>query len=197
MLLANVVVCTTTQVASGLFRAKFFDVVINDETSVTTLCEILLAWRRHETLILIGDDEQLGPTVLTAKDKNPMYRTLKDSAFARWRDIYMPAFRLDEQMRMPVGMAHPSNEVIYKGMLKDGPGTSLEEVPLAALFRAYTREMFPNTLIEPDGHVYPVCSNWTEMRAIFARLYSIMYIYIYIYITVCSPTAQTSTVSVE
>ena len=96
---------------------------------------------------------------------------------------------------MPVDMAHPANDVIYKGMLKDSPGTSLEEVLPAALFRAYTRDMFSNTMIESDGHVYPVCSNWTKMRTVFARLYSI--VYIYIYITVCSPTAQTSTVSVE
>lgn len=151
---ALIVVCTPTQVASDLIKDKQFDLVINDETSVITVCEILVAWRPKETLILIGDDEQMGPTVLTGREKNPICRILRDPGFARWRDAYMPAFRLDEQMRMPVGMAHTSNEVIYKGMLKDGPGTALEEVSLAIPFRAYTREIFSNTLDELGGYIY-------------------------------------------
>ena len=80
---ARLVVCTSTQVASKLVKNKTFDVVINHKTSVTPLCEILVAWRRFETLILIGNNEQLGPTVLTGRAENPILRTLKDSAFAR------------------------------------------------------------------------------------------------------------------
>lgn len=75
-------------------------------------------------LNLIGDDEH-DRTFAERAEPNVRY-ILDDSAFARWRDAQMSAFRLDEQMRMPVGMAHTSNGVIYDGMLKDGPGTSLE-----------------------------------------------------------------------
>lgn len=55
---------------------------------------------------------------------------LDDFAFARWRGVQMPVFRLDRQMRMSIGMAYTFNGVIYGGNLKD---ESLDEIPLAPI----------------------------------------------------------------
>jgi superfamily I DNA and/or RNA helicase len=96
--IALIVICTTTQVASDVVKDKLFDLINNDETSVATIYEMLVAWCQNETLIIIGDDEQMGPSVLTVREKNAICIILEDSGFARWRDAYMPAFRLDEQI---------------------------------------------------------------------------------------------------
>ena len=87
--------------------------------SVTTLLELLSAWRSTEKLVWIGDDCQLEPLVFTGPMENPFHRTMEYSPFARFRDLYVPDFLLNEQMRMPAGMMHLSNDVIYGGRLKD------------------------------------------------------------------------------
>lgn len=45
--------------------------------------------------------------------------------------LRVPAFLLTEQMPMPVGMMHMSNEIIYGAKLRDGKRTALSEVPKA------------------------------------------------------------------
>ena len=52
---ARIITCTPPVVDSKLFKAKHFDDMINDETSVTTSLELLCAWRQIENLVLIGD----------------------------------------------------------------------------------------------------------------------------------------------
>ena len=68
---------------------KYFDDVINDETSVNITLELLCAWladnlcdsiprtltvwRQQENFWLIGDDFQLKPPVFTGSEENPFY----------------------------------------------------------------------------------------------------------------------------
>ena len=124
---ARIIACTPPVVDSELLKAKRFDDIINDETSVTTALKALVAWRGDETLIQIGDDNELKPPVFTEKEKNPFYKTMEYSPFASFRDLDMPAFLLTDQKRRPAGMMHLSNAIIYSEKLRDGPGTALSE----------------------------------------------------------------------
>ena len=65
-------------------KAKRFNDVINDETSMTTALEVPTAWRSNENLILIGDDLQLATPVYTVAAENPFFKTLGISIFARY-----------------------------------------------------------------------------------------------------------------
>lgn len=156
---AHIVACTPAVVSSELLKSINFNDVINDETSVTTMLELLSAWRSDEKLVLIGDHFQLAPPVFTAAAENPFCRIMGHSPFARFRDLHMPAFLLNEQMRMPAGMMHLSNDVIYGGKLKDGKGTALDEKPEAKLFKAYLTKMYPSVKAEPEHLTYPVMLN--------------------------------------
>ena len=71
----------------------------------------------------------------------------------------MPAFLLNEQMRMPAGMMHLSNDVVYGSKLKDGKGTALDENPEAKLCKTYLSNMYPSIKAEPEYLVYPVMLN--------------------------------------
>lgn len=115
---AEIVIATPAMVASEMTKAKKFNDVINDETSMTTALEVLMAWRSNKNIILIGDDLQLASPVYIVAVENLFFKTLGISMFARYRDLYMPAFLLNGQMRMPAGMMHLSNDIIYQEKLR-------------------------------------------------------------------------------
>ena len=192
---APIITCTPPVVDSNLLKNKNFDDVINDETSVTTTLEALVAWRTTENLVLVGDDNQLRPPVFTGSplprsryvppaldpdtaigyappndtnvlgfhrlqmaavssypppslnpqprrqpsiidletynldddrcamptpgsEENPFYQVMQTSLFARFGDPRMPTFLLADQLRMPAGMMHMSNDIIYEGKLR-------------------------------------------------------------------------------
>ena len=81
-----------------------------------------------ETLIPIGDDLQQDPPVFTGRKENPFYRTMQDSTFARLRDLHFPAFLLKEQMHMPRGMMHLSNDIVYDKKLTRNSMTASFEI---------------------------------------------------------------------
>lgn len=100
---ADIVIATPAVVASEMMKAKKFNDVINDETSMTAALEVLMAWRSNKNLILIGDDLQLASPVYIGAVENLFFKTLGISMPARYRDLYMPANLLNEQMRMRAG----------------------------------------------------------------------------------------------
>lgn len=156
---AQIIARTPAVVSSELLKSINFNGVINDETSVTTMLELLSDWRSDEKPILIGDDFQLAPPVFTAPAENPFCRIVGHSPFARFRDLHMPAFLLNEQMRMPAGLIHLPNDTVYDGRLKDGAGTVLDENPEAKQFKAYLTAMYPSIKAEPEHLIYPVMFN--------------------------------------
>ena len=95
--------------------------------SVTTTLETLAAWRSNETLILIGNDLQLAPPAFTGAEENLSFKTMAMSAFARFSDLHMRAFLLNEQMRVPARIMQSSNDVVWDGRLRDRKGTALSE----------------------------------------------------------------------
>lgn len=143
-------------VVSDDFKTNIFDNVINDETSITTALKTLTAWRSNETLVMIGDDFQLALPVLTGLSENPSYQAMSTSTFACFRDLHMPAFLLNEQMRMPAGMVHLSNDIIYSGKLIDGRGTALADSGRAHDLKIFANEMYYSLQQEPEHLIYPV-----------------------------------------
>lgn len=80
---ADIVITTPAVVASEMMKAKKFKDVTNDETSMTTELEVLMAWRSNKNLILIGDDLQLASPVHIVAVENLFFKTLGISMFAR------------------------------------------------------------------------------------------------------------------
>lgn len=126
---------------------------------MTTQLELLTAWRSVENLILIGDDFQLSPPVLTMPTENPFCRIMGYSPFARFRDLHMPAFLLNEQMRMPADLMHLANDIIYSWKSKDGTGTALTDNLEAQAFKSYRHKMYPSLKHEPEELLYPIMFN--------------------------------------
>ena len=156
---AHIIACTPAVATSDLLKGKTFGDVLNDETSVTTSLELLCAWRQIENLVLIGDDFQLKPPVFTGSQENPFYKMMEYSTFARFRDLDMPAFLLTDQMRMPAGMMHLSNSIIYGGKLRDGVGTALSDLSKAKDLKTFYAATYPSLQPEPEELIYPVMVN--------------------------------------
>ena len=152
---AQIIACTPAVVTWDLFKNKTFSDILNDESSVTTTLELLCAWRQHENLILIDGDFQLQPPVFIGSEENPFYNTMQHSSFARFRDLDMPAFLLTDQMRMPAGMMHLSNDIIYSGKLRDGLGTALSEMTNAQDLKTLCTATYSSLRHEPKGLIYP------------------------------------------
>ena len=156
---ADIIACTPAAVASESLKAKNFDDVLNDETSGTTALELLTAWRSVERLIMIGDDYQLALPVFTTSTENPFCRIMGHSPFVRFRDLHTSALLLNEQKRMPAGMIHLSNDIIYGRRLRDGKGTALTENPKTQDYKAYLNKMYPSVKAEPENLIYPIMLN--------------------------------------
>ena len=77
---------------------------------------------------------------MTNANEDPFKRQMEYSAFARFRDLLMPAYLLSEQMGMTAGLAHMASDLHHDGMLTDGPGTRLDERPLSQAFNTYVRK---------------------------------------------------------
>lgn len=174
---ADNVIATPAVVASEVMKAKKFNDVINDETSMSTTLEVLMAWRSNTNLILIRDDLQLASPVYIVAVENLFFKTLGNSMFARYRDLYMPAFLLNEQMRMPAGMMHLSNDMIYQGKLQDGKGTALDELPEARALNKYICDVYPSTKAEPEELIYPVMLNLHGESQVEANSKSVSNVY--------------------
>ena len=84
---------------------------------------------------------------------------MQNSTFARLRDLHFPAFLLHEQMRMPQGMMHLSNDTVYDKKLSDGSNTLLRDHHEARALKDYLRKMYPSMVEEPGELIYPVMLN--------------------------------------
>lgn len=133
---ANIICATATIAATRLMKGKVFDILINDDTSVTTALKTLLFWKgTHETLVYIGGDVQLCPVVITGPEENPFCKLLGYSTFAPFRDMLLPSYLLNVRGRMTAGLAHMTSEIFYEGKILDGVKTHLKDCPLLPIPR--------------------------------------------------------------
>ncbi|XP_057328855.1 probable helicase senataxin isoform X2 [Microplitis mediator] len=128
---ANIIACTLTSCYTNfhmksVFKSGGFSFCIVDEaaqaTELLTLVPLMLNINK---LILVGDPQQLPPTVLSQKVKDYGYN---QSLFARAQkifesenDIYFdnPVVMLDTQYRMVEAISQWPNQYFYKGAIKN------------------------------------------------------------------------------
>ena len=116
---AEVIATTCTGAGSSMLKGLAFPFVLIDEaTQATEPVSLVPLVHQCEQLVLIGDPEQLPPTLMSLTDRSC---TLSKSLFHRLYEV-CPSFFLEEQHRMhPTIAEFPSNE-FYSGRLKSAPG---------------------------------------------------------------------------
>lgn len=75
-------------------------------------------------LVLVGDDNQLPPTIKNTDDKQ-----LGDTTFSRLRASGYPVYLLDTQYRMHPCISEFPSATFYKGELKNGVGEKDRPIP--------------------------------------------------------------------
>ncbi|KCV70861.1 hypothetical protein, variant 1 [Fonticula alba] len=104
--------------SSSAAMEREFDVLIIDEATQCTDPEVLVAMMHgHKTIIMVGDQMQLGPVVLNARC---MAAGLNRSMFQRLVALRGDPLRLDIQYRMHPSMAAFPAKVFYQGTLENG-----------------------------------------------------------------------------
>ena len=136
---------TATYLRKSLHRK--FDVVIVDEASMAMKPAVWSACGLAErAVVVVGDDKQLPPIVIADAEKEPVKSSLAEHVFesakADTRDGSFVMLRT--QYRMHPDISATVNQIVYRNMLRDGPGTederSLSEwyEPKAGINRAVT-----------------------------------------------------------
>lgn len=108
-----------------------FDLAIVDEAGKAFLAELLVPARHARRVIVVGDHNQLPPTVTReALDESIRYRLgtaeveeiLRENAFQKLFDRLPPEHKgmLDEQYRMDPDIGDAVSSLFYKGQLKNG-----------------------------------------------------------------------------
>lgn len=127
---ANIVVATT--VKSKSINAKLSpqqqfrpQVAILDEASQSSCSDTLCYLKLDvEKLILVGDDKQLNPTVISND------RLLKESFFGKFSQRREEYFvMLNRQYRMHPAISCISNTLFYQGMIQDGVAPEERQAP--------------------------------------------------------------------
>lgn len=112
----------------GLISMMEFPVVIIDEctqaTEPSTLCPIVKGCKQ---LVLLGDDFQLGPIVIS-QDKEVL-STLSTSFFQRMINAGVDMFLLDTQYRMSPHISYWPSHHFYGGKIKDGITQAERPIP--------------------------------------------------------------------
>jgi hypothetical protein len=142
LVIADAAIIATTLTRAYLrdgIQARRFDTVVLDEASMAPIPALWVAASlADENVIAVGDYKQLPPIVMA-----------KAPEAERWlgRDIFAAAgirghrsapdhfIALTEQFRMHPSISAIANELIYEGLLSDGPGTT-DDTPLVGWYRS-------------------------------------------------------------
>ena len=93
-------------------------------------------------LILVGDDAQLRPVILSKLETNGMVKQLALSLFTRLKAVGHPsAILLDQHRQVPI-LAELTNTLYYHGQFRNGPGTAIDQRPHAQVLEKYIKKKF-------------------------------------------------------
>ena len=122
---ARVVFSTVSEGQSGAMDAKDFNVVIIDEaTQLVEASTAILLSPTLECLVLVGDDKQLPPTVISNLAKSRGYGV---SLFDRLLHNKFPTTLLNTQYRMHPSISRWPNKQFYEGKIMDGDNVRSEK----------------------------------------------------------------------
>jgi hypothetical protein len=147
------------------FREKV-QLTIIDEAGAVTLLESLIVWKGDTPLILVGDDNQLPPPVMSLnqdyenhKPVNAFGQQLKQSLLSALITNDWPCYQLTEQLRIDPGQWDLPGEICYDGKIKtwDQKTLSAEGAAFENLCQTLPGES-PGSLIQsaPPGQSWPL-----------------------------------------
>jgi len=163
-------VIATTCISAGDLALKgmaFPYVLIDEATQVTEPNCLIPLMNGCKQLVLIGDPEQLSPTVLVATpesdDRNvPKLHQLSETLFHRLQKL-IPSFFLNEQYRMHPQIAIFPSEVFYNNKLKSAKSTNQRSAINSIVFNE--RVMFIDTQ-STETHCGRSFSNEKEVEVV-------------------------------
>ena len=151
----------TTQLESVVQRGMRYAIGVIDDCTAISDAEFITVKSICDTVILIGDDRQLGRTFLSTLEQNPLRRQLEYDIFIRLIDLGWPYDKLKEVMRMTIGLLDLPNTCFYGGELFEGPFTSLDH-PSREVSRKtikFFKERYPSLRDAPEDKVWPILLN--------------------------------------
>jgi hypothetical protein len=157
--LAQVVITTVSNAGDyALYSAYKPDLIIVDEASRSLEADTwnVLANYAKTPLILIGDEAQLRPVVLSTPDNNGFVYPMKMSLFHRLKLLRHPSVMLRVQYRMVDIMGSMISDLFYDGKLVNGPGTDIPSRPLTQAIMQYVQDRWrvqsPIVLLNVEGN---------------------------------------------
>ena len=123
---ASVVFTTNSTAGANILSKEIFDLWIQDEATQSTEAASLIALKKAKRWILIGDQKQLPPTILSQEAKK---LGMDESLFDRLIDqVKKNKARLDIQYRMNEELMGLCNDRYYEGRLKADKKNALWQV---------------------------------------------------------------------
>lgn len=119
---SDVVVCTIAQLGSDLLKDEHFYLAVIDEASSPTAHESLQVAVKADDLIIIGDNHQLGPTLLAPREANVFTAQLEYCPFKRMIDGNYPQWMLSESMRPTSCLMSLADDLFYGSSLVSSRG---------------------------------------------------------------------------
>jgi len=143
----NVIATTCTSADDPALKGITFPYVLIDEaTQVTEPNSLIPLMNGCKQLVLIGDPEQLSPTLLVATPENdynsPQLHQLSETLFHRLQKS-LPSHFLNEQYRMHPRIAAFPSKVFYNNELNSAKSTFFRKAPDSPIFSE--RVMFIDT----------------------------------------------------
>ncbi|KAF9885493.1 hypothetical protein FE257_012820 [Aspergillus nanangensis] len=119
---ASVVICTLYTTGATCVREQVKPAIIAiDEAAKVTEPELwpILAWFKPDAFLLMGDQKQLQPVVLSSREDNPFRDQLSVSFFTRMHLAGLMRVMFREQHRMCPDISRVVNKVFYHSQLQD------------------------------------------------------------------------------
>lgn len=134
------IVVTTLNTSATLGRYNH-DVCIIDETTQAVEPDCLIPVKGNiKALILVGDEKQLPPTVLSSLEENEFHEQLTVSLFDRLKTCGLKTVILNQQYRMISQLTEHLNRTVYDSKVVNK--IRLEDRPLAQLFRSWVQARY-------------------------------------------------------
>lgn len=139
----DIICCTLFGSLSACFDSiKFTHVLIDESTQATEISTLFSLKKTIKQLVLIGDHNQLPPTVIS---KKAVSKGLNISLFERLINLGMQAFLLNEQFRMHPSLIEFSNRTFYNSQIKNHHSTNFLPIPGFAWPNEMNRFVFLDT----------------------------------------------------
>ncbi len=144
---ADVIVTTCSNAGVAAVYMNFKpDVIYIDEAGKAMDLDvgIVMARYRARAIVLVGDDKQLRPTVVSHEDDNSLRPHLTKSLFERLKQAGRDSILFREQHRMATTIADLRSEMCYGNRLSDAESTRFKHRDKAVRFQQFLQANYPS-----------------------------------------------------